>query len=164
MGGRGGGFNFFWLKSDSRARVSFMSENMQNPDFVMNPGEKTTMLFMQMVFQLSSLTTMMLGKVPHPETGETKLDLEAAQLMIDQLDMLETKTKGNLTHDEAQLLKQTLMSLRMAYVEAVDQPASSESKEEEKPASTEAKASKTEEAEADPADDSESKKRFTKKY
>jgi hypothetical protein len=79
--------------------------------------------------------------------------------------MLETKTKGNLTDDEAQLLKQTLMSLRMAYVEAVNQPASVESKEEEKPASEEAAASKTEATqEAEPADDPESKKRFTKKY
>lgn len=143
-----------------------MSDNTQSPDFVMNPGEKTTMLFMQMVFQLSSLATMLLGKAPHPETGETKRDLEAAQLMIDQLDMLEAKTKGNLTHDEAQLLKQTLMSLRMAYVEAVNQPDStSESKEEEKPASTESATSEPEEApNAKPAEDSESKKRFTKKY
>jgi hypothetical protein len=142
-----------------------MSENTQNPDFVMNPGEKTSMLFMQMVFQLSSLATMLLGKAPHPETGETKRDLEAAQLMIDQLDMLETKTKGNLTHDEAQLLKQTLMSLRMAYVEAVSQPASSKSKEEGKTASTEEAASETEAApQVKAANDSESKKRFTKKY
>lgn len=143
-----------------------MSENTQNPDFVMNPGEKTTLLFMQMVFQLSSLATMLLGKVPHPETGETKRDLESAQLIIDQLDMLEAKTKGNLTHDEAQLLKQTLMSLRMAYVEAVNQPAAGEAKEEEKSAAPESAASGADAkpSDAEPATDSESKKRFTKKY
>jgi uncharacterized protein DUF1844 len=36
------------------------------------------------------------------------------------LEMLETKTKGNLTGQEATLLKQSLTSARMAFVEAVD--------------------------------------------
>jgi len=49
-------------------------------------------------------------------------DLEAAQLFIGQLEMLEAKTRGNLNKTEETLLKQTLMSLRMTFVEAVDQP------------------------------------------
>jgi hypothetical protein len=145
-----------------------MSDKAPEPDFVMNPGEKTTMLFMQMVFQLSSLATLLLGKVPHPETGETRRDLESAQMVIDQLDMLEAKTRGNLNHDEAQLLKQTLMGLRMAYVEAVNQPVddktTSESKEVPAAAPTGPEAAAApENPEVPPADDA-SKKRFTKKY
>jgi len=38
------------------------------------------------------------------------------------LEMLEAKTRGNLDRHEAALLKQTLMALRMAFVEAVEQP------------------------------------------
>lgn len=128
----------------------------------MNPGERTTMLFMQMVFQLSSLATLLLGKAPHPETGETQRDLEAAQVVIDQLEMLETKTRGNLNREEEQLLKQTLMGLRMAYVEAVKAPATIPEKkpapaEPEKPAATEPPAGEA-------GQEQESKKRFTKKY
>ena len=79
-------------------------------------------LFAQMVMQQSSMAMMLLGKTAHPETGEIIRDLEAARLFIDQLEMLEYKTKGNLTQEEAALLQQSLMSLRMAFVEAVDSP------------------------------------------
>ena len=142
-----------------------MSENPQTPDFVMNPGEKTTMLFMQMVFQLSSLATMLLGKVPHPDTGETQRDLESAQVVIDQLDMLEAKTKGNLSREEEQMLKQTLMGLRMAYVEAVNSPDSNQPEEEKETPPSQAPATATPEVPAEgSATEEESKKRFTKKY
>lgn len=127
------------------------------------------MLFMQMVFQLSSLATMLLGKVPNPETGETRRDLEAAQMLIDQLDMLEAKTKGNLTKEEEQLLRQQLTSLRMAYVEEVNRPQPPEEKktpaeQPTEPAPEPPAAPQTPEASAEPAPGEESKKRFTKKY
>lgn len=87
-----------------------------------NPEEMRSALFAQMVMQQSSMAMMLLGKTPHPETGQVVRDLEAARFFIDQLEMLEFKTKGNLTSEEAALLKQSLMSLRMAFVESVDNP------------------------------------------
>jgi hypothetical protein len=143
-----------------------MSDQPKTPDFVMNPGEKTTLLFTQMVFQLSSLATMLLGKMPHPETGETKRDLEAAQLIIDQLEMLEVKTKGNLSPDEQQLLKQNLMSLRMAYVEAVNEPKAGDTPDDTPdPKAGEAPSGQAADSASQSTDpDPESKKRFTKKY
>jgi hypothetical protein len=66
------------------------------------------------------MAMMLLGKTAHPETGQIVRDLEAAKFFIDQLEMLEFKTKGNLNPEEAAMLKQSLMSLRMAFVEAVD--------------------------------------------
>lgn len=44
---------------------------------------------------------------------------ELAKHHIDLLDVIEQKTKGNLTTEEAQLLDTTLHQLRMAYVEVV---------------------------------------------
>ena len=87
-----------------------------------SPEEMRSALFAQLVMQQSSMAMMLLGKTPHPETGQVVRDLEASKLFIDQLEMLEFKTKGNLSPDEAALLKQSLMSLRMAFVEAVDSP------------------------------------------
>lgn len=75
-----------------------------------------------MVMQQSSMAMMLMGKTAHPETGQVVRDLEAAKFFIDILEMLEFKTQGNLDHAEAALLKQTLMSLRMAFVESVDAP------------------------------------------
>jgi hypothetical protein len=79
-------------------------------------------MFAQLVMQQANLAMMLLGKMPNPETGETMRDLEAAQLFINQLEMLEAKTKGNLTPPEDAILKQTLTSLRMTIVEAANAP------------------------------------------
>src|SRR5512135_475457 len=84
--------------------------------------ERLSALFAQLVMQQANMAMMLLGKVPHPESGQAVKDLEAARLFIDQLEMLEGKTKGNLSKEEAGLLKQSLMSLRLAFVEAVESP------------------------------------------
>ena len=64
-----------------------------------------------------------MGKLVDPSTGKTAINLEAAQATIDMLDMLEIKTRGNLDAEETRLLKDTLMSLKMNYVESQDQKA-----------------------------------------
>ena len=81
-------------------------------------------LFANMVIQQTNMAMMMLGKVAHPETGQFFQDLEAAKIFIDQLEMIEAKTKGNLSRQEDGLLKQGLAALRMAFVESLEnQPA-----------------------------------------
>src|SRR6185503_17095533 len=80
-------------------------------------------LFANMIVQQANLAMMLLGKVPHPETGQHFRELDGAKLVIDQLEMLEVKTKGNLEKQEEALLKQSLTMLRMAFVEAVNAPA-----------------------------------------
>jgi len=82
--------------------------------------EMMSALFAHMVMQQSNMAMMLMGKVAHPQTGETHQDIEAAKLFIDQLEMIENKTKGNLSKEEANLLKQTLMHLHMTFVEAVE--------------------------------------------
>ena len=77
-------------------------------------------LFANMIIQQTNMALMFLGKVPHPETGETVRDVEAARMFIDQLEMLECKTKGNLDKREERLLRESLTTLRLAFVEVVD--------------------------------------------
>jgi hypothetical protein len=115
--------------------------------------EMMSALFAQLVVQQSNMAMLLMGEVPHPQTGQTMRDIEAARLFIDQLEMLEAKTKGNLTKEEDQLLKQSLMGLRMAFVEAIEAP-EPEAKKAEAPAENKIEA----------AGDGESKKKFTKKY
>ena len=50
-------------------------------------------------------------------------DLELARYNIDMLQMLEAKTKGNLTPQEQEMLKNTLSDLRMGYVSVANQAA-----------------------------------------
>ena len=133
------------------------------------PEQMMTALFAHLVMQQTNMVMMLLGKVPHPETGQIIKDMEAAKLFIDQLEMLEAKTKGNLSKEEANLLKQNLMTLRLAYVEAVESPASSqpaapkESKPAE-PAKTAQPASPLAQPVSPAAVEDEHRKKFTKKY
>ena len=126
----------------------------------MSREEMMSALFAQLVVQQSNMAMLLMGKVPHPQTGKTVRDIDAARLFIDQLEMLETKTKGNLTKEEDQLLKQSLMALRMSFVEAVESPAP----ESNEPEAVAPPAENKSESPAPSASDDESKKKFTKKY
>jgi hypothetical protein len=120
-------------------------------------------LFAQLVLQQTNLALMLMGKVPHPETGKATRDLEAARLFIDQLEMLEVKTKGNLSREEGRLLQQSLMTLRMSFVEAVEAPpADATAAPQAQSAVPESTPPPAEPASA--AAEEESRKRFSKKY
>ncbi|HXT11144.1 MAG TPA: DUF1844 domain-containing protein [Candidatus Angelobacter sp.] len=125
--------------------------------------EMMSALFAQLVVQQSNMAMLLMGKVPHPQTGQTVRDMDAARLFIDQLEMLEAKTKGNLTKDEDQLLKQSLMSLHMAFVDAANTPPEEEKKAEAAALSGDTKPEEHK-IEGTPASDEESKKKFSKKY
>jgi hypothetical protein len=83
----------------------------------MTPEQLMSALFANMVIQNTNMALMFLGKVPHPQTGQPVKDLESAQMFIDQLEMLAYKTRGNLSGEEKQLIQQSLISLRMTFVE-----------------------------------------------
>ena len=72
--------------------------------------------FATFVFSLSSSAFLHFGEIPEPSSGTKKKNLPLAKQTIDILAMLEEKTKGNLTPDEEQLLKNILYDLRMRYV------------------------------------------------
>jgi len=120
--------------------------------------ELLSVLFAEMVVQQTNMAMIFLGQAPHPQTGKKEQNLETARLFIDQLEMLEVKTKGNLTKEEETLLKQSLGHLRMAFVQAVNEQSRTAP---QKPAETPAPA--TEPTQTESAED-EPRKRFTKKY
>jgi hypothetical protein len=137
--------------------------------------ELMSAMFANMVIQQANMAMMLLGKVAHPETGQFMHDLEAARMFIDQLEMLEVKTKGNLSKQEDGLLKQALSALRMAFVESVDAPApagkivGAEPEHAAEPAPeppAPAAAAEVKSASPAPAPESpdESRKKFSKKY
>ena len=57
-----------------------------------------------------------LGEVPHPVTRKQSANLPHAKYLIDVLGILDEKTKGNVTVEEGQLLKDALYQLRMRYL------------------------------------------------
>lgn len=100
--------------------------NETNPAQSTTPGsdqDNHSALFANLVLQQANMAMMLMGKMAQPGGGPGIKDLESARLFIDQLEMIEAKTKGNLNREESALLKQTLMSLRLGFVEAVEAPA-----------------------------------------
>lgn len=58
-----------------------------------------------------------MGRLENPLSGKTEMNLEHARFLIDTLEILKEKTKGNLTSQEETLLEESLFNLRMMYVE-----------------------------------------------
>jgi hypothetical protein len=77
--------------------------------------------FYTFLFSLGSSAAIHLGDAPHPESGAPAENLLLAKQTIDILGMLEEKTRGNLTPDEAKLLDSLLYDLRLRYVQKAQQ-------------------------------------------
>ena len=80
--------------------------------------EIPTVDFHTFVLSLGSSALMHLGELERPGAGAAEKDLPMAKHTIDILAMLQEKTKGNLTPDEAKLLESLLYDLRLRFVEA----------------------------------------------
>ncbi len=72
--------------------------------------------FSSLLMMFFTTALIHLGEVPDPVAKEAKQDLEQAQRTIDILSVLEEKTKGNLSKEEEDLLRNLLYELRMKYL------------------------------------------------
>ncbi len=61
---------------------------------------------------------LFLGQIPNPQTGGKSVNLRAAKSVIDSLEMLASKTRGNLTDSETKLLDTALSNLKPLYQSA----------------------------------------------
>lgn len=73
--------------------------------------------FSSFILSLATSALIHLGEEANPATGEKSVQLSMARQVIDLLTLLEEKTKGNLSKDEAGLISQLLFTLRMKFVE-----------------------------------------------
>jgi hypothetical protein len=130
--------------------------------------------FIEFVMMHAQNAALFLGQIPNPQTGQGEVNLELARMFIDQLAMIQEKTRGNLTTEEATVLKNAVSNLQMAFVEVARSqkggaqpaaaPASAEEPAVEEPSeSAPASPSGLSTSPSDSAE-SESKKKFTKSY
>lgn len=101
------------------------------------PLEEMNPYLYALVAQYEMLGMICLGKVPDPSSNETQCDLARAKMVIDTVEMLDAKMKGNLTETEDREMKRILTLLRLNYVEEVnrgsgekDEPSTEPAKEE----------------------------------
>jgi len=132
--------------------------------------------FIEFVMMQAQNAALFLGQLPHPGGEGPEVNLDIAKMFIDQLVMIRTKTRGNLSTDEQSVLNNTISNLQMAFFEASQQkpgeankPAATERTPVEAAASAEpapaSPGSAPESANAAETDESAgSKKKFTKSY
>jgi Domain of unknown function (DUF1844) len=131
-----------------------------------------TQRFIEFVMMHAQNAALFLGQIPNPKTGEAEINLDLARMFIDQLEMIQEKTRSNLTNEETMVLRNALSNLQMAYVEAsgatqpqrAAQPKSPQpgpSQPAEQPTSN---APEHEPSIASSESETESRKKFTKSY
>ena len=79
--------------------------------------------FISYLANLVETGRLYLQGIPNPDTDEVVINLPLVKHIIGTIEMLEEKTKGNLTAPEANFLANTLYELRMGYVRALSQQA-----------------------------------------
>jgi len=131
-----------------------------------------TQRFIEFVMMHAQNAALFLGQIPNPKTGEAEINLDLARMFIDQLEMIQEKTRGNLTNEETTVLRNALSNLQMAFVEASgvagpqrgappETPGRTPSQPAEEPTSA-APEQSAPVASSDP--EQESRKKFTKSY
>lgn len=80
-------------------------------------GDQAAPSFVELINLLVMQVMAGLGLLAGPGGERIPPNLEAAKHMIDMLQMLEDKTRGNLTDEEKKLLDQVLYEMRMRYVQ-----------------------------------------------
>ena len=129
--------------------------------------------FIEFVMMHAQNAALFLGQIPNPRTGEAEVNLDLARMFIDQLAMIQEKTRGNLTSEEAKVLSNALSNLQMAYVEASggSRPQGAPQSEAPETAPPQAAAEQAPTPESEPSapiksaePESESRKKFTKSY
>lgn len=131
--------------------------------------------FVEFVMMHAQNAALFLGQIPNPKTGQGEVNLELAKLFIDQLAMIQEKTRGNLTNEEATVLRNAISNLQMAYVEVAEHvskggappPPTAEREQATQPPTASPGEEEPQSAgpiSTPPSSESESKKKFTKSY
>lgn len=72
--------------------------------------------FGMFITSLGMQALMALGEIENPGTGKKEKELSQAKYLIDLIEMLQKKTKGNLNEAETKIIDQLLYELRMKYI------------------------------------------------
>jgi hypothetical protein len=74
--------------------------------------------FLQLIGKLYQEGLAFMGLFDDPKTGQSMANFPIASWHIDILGVLEEKTKGNLSEEEAKLIKEAIANLKVTFVRA----------------------------------------------
>jgi len=105
-----------WKRRAEEEKKRLAEETKSKPPPREGPPPKPTFVFL--VSGLVSQALIGLGEVANPLTKKRETNLDEAKFAIDTLQLLDDKTKGNLTKEEKKYLDAMLYDLRMRFIEA----------------------------------------------
>ncbi len=79
---------------------------------------KTDESFLELIMFIVQNALAALGQLKNPFGGKSEVNLEAGGTMIEWLETIEKKTRGNLSPEETKTLKESLYQLKMLFIEA----------------------------------------------
>lgn len=105
--------------AEAKPEPKAVGEKQPQPAAVPEPAEKPlrSPSFEMLVDLIARNAVALLGGITDPRTGQPMMDLEGAREIVDMLDALREKTRGNLAPEEEQLLLDVIGSLKMSYLE-----------------------------------------------
>ncbi|MFV0438657.1 MAG: DUF1844 domain-containing protein [Desulfopila sp.] len=74
--------------------------------------------FSTFIMSLNTSALYHMGEIKDPHTGRSDVDFSLARHAIDTLVMLQQKTKGNLTREEEEMLRNILYDVKLRFVKA----------------------------------------------
>lgn len=104
-------------KEQAQAEKEKLSQKIDDSPRQPGPDDLPPADMRALVGSLASQALMGLGAYADPQTGRAMIDLMGSRFAIDLLGVLEEKTKGNLTPEEASELKEVLSELRQRFVQ-----------------------------------------------
>jgi len=97
-----------------------MSEAKDKEPAAGEGGMQERDLFLGLIQSFQAAAMQQMGKVMNPFTEKIERDMGHAKMSIEMLEMLRTRTQGNLTGQEARFLNHVLTELRLNYVAEID--------------------------------------------
>lgn len=99
------------------------NKNQEKKEEKATPGKKTPefipppLEFSSLVLPFFTQGLLSIGQIEEEEEEKREKNIELAKRMIDLLDLLRQRTKGNLRPEEDAFLESSLHQLRMAYMD-----------------------------------------------
>lgn len=119
-----------------------------------------TRRFIEFVLMQAQQVALTLGQLPGPDGRPMEPNLPVSRLLIDQIEMIREKTRGNLSDEEADLLNKVIADLQLAFVEAGNAAGAPQSA----PGPAPAEAQTPTATDAEPETPDEGKRKFSKSY
>jgi hypothetical protein len=105
------------VKETPAAKHEPPAASVAAPDAPPAETPKRSPAFENLIRMIGSNAAMVLGAYADPRTGQPVIDPDAARELIDMLDALHEKTKGNLAPEEDDVLLDLLGKLKLTYLE-----------------------------------------------